>query len=62
MTRDWGGFRSIIEEAKQVDQETKKSIPPDCPVCGKILDINARGGRNCSMGHYQDNGTPTAPR
>lgn len=32
-------------------QATKE--PVDCPVCGTVLEIDARGRRNCPMGDFR---------
>lgn len=57
--REWGGLRSIVEEAKDLDRERREHVDPDCPVCGTPLDVRPRDGvRNCPMGHYSDNGRP----
>ena len=60
-SRDWGGLRSIIDEARAIDEELKRNPSPDCPVCGEVLDVNGRGERNCINGHYRDQGTPLRP-
>ena len=49
---DFGGLRGIIEEAKALDAENRASPLVDCPVCGTPLDTNARGAKNCPMGHF----------
>lgn len=56
--RDWGGLRSILDEAKEIDRERREHVSPDCPVCGEVLQVNGRGERNCINGHYRDNGRP----
>lgn len=58
--RDWGGLRSIINEARQLEEEERRNPSPACPRCGTILDVNSRGQRNCPMGHFRDEGVPNA--
>lgn len=60
--RDWGGLRGILDEAKQLREEQRTHVDPDCPICGELLDVNSRGMRNCPLGHYSDNGVPNAGR
>ena len=60
MTQDWGGLRSIIDEAKQLAEDERLNPSPACPLCGTVLDVNSRGWRNCPLGHYRDQGAPMA--
>lgn len=60
--RDWGGLRGILDEAKQIAEEQRQHVSPDCPVCGEPLQVNSRGERNCVYAHYRDNGTPVGGR
>lgn len=53
MTRDWGGLGSIIEEARQLDEQERQQPLVDCPICGTPLDVNSRGMKNCPMGHFR---------
>lgn len=62
MTSDFGGLGGIVKEARQLKEEQRQHIDPDCPVCGTPLDVNSRGERNCPMGHYRDQGVPNAGR
>lgn len=52
-SRDWGGLRGIIDEARE-DARIQAATPPvACPHDGTPLDENARGVRNCPMGDYR---------
>lgn len=51
----WGGLRSIIEEARQIEREDRMRPEVDCPICGEVLQVNSRGVGNCPMGHYTTN-------
>lgn len=51
--RDWGGLGGIIDEAKQIAAENRAAPLVDCPLCGTPLDVNARGMKSCSMGHFR---------
>lgn len=53
MAREWGGLRGIFDEARVLDDELARAPLIDCPRCGTRLDVNARGERNCPMGHYR---------
>jgi hypothetical protein len=55
--RDWGGLRGILDEAKQLAEEERQRPEVACPLCGTPLDENARGEKNCPMGHYRTQGT-----
>ena len=57
--QDWGGLRSIVEEARGLQDEERRRVDPDCPLCGTPLQVNSRGERDCPMGHYQDQGAPS---
>lgn len=48
---DYGGYRAIIDEAKQLDEERRREPLVTCPVCGTVLDENSRGEKSCPMGH-----------
>ncbi len=51
---DYGGFKSIIEEARELDRAEQDRPEVACPVCGKMLDVNeTRGEVNCPLGHYR---------
>lgn len=49
---DFGGIGGIIKEAQALDEAAKRP-PVACPRCGTPLDVNARGERNCPLGHYR---------
>lgn len=51
--RDWGGLRSILDEARALDNEERTHPLVDCPLCGTPLNENARGEKNCPMGHFR---------
>jgi len=50
--RDWGGYGTIIEEAREIDREERGKPPEGCPLCGTPLDVRDDGVRNCKMGHF----------
>ncbi len=50
---DWGGYRAIIDEAREIEREEKQRPLVDCPICGTPLDKNERGELNCNMGHFR---------
>lgn len=58
--RDWGGLGAILTEAEQIAADVRSRPDVDCPVCGNRLDVNARGVRNCDVGHYRSDGTAEA--
>lgn len=60
--RDWGGYRKIADEARDASDDERRNPSPACPLCGTVLDVNARGQRNCPLGHYRDNGVPSGNR
>lgn len=49
----YGGFKAIVAEAKQLEEQVKSEPEVACPVCGTVLDVNPRGAVNCPMGHYR---------
>jgi hypothetical protein len=51
--RDWGGLRSILEEAKVLNRVDKDTPLVACPLCGTPLNRNSRGESNCPLGHYR---------
>lgn len=53
MTSDWGGFRRIANEARVLEEQDKAKPLVLCPICGNVLDVNARGEKNCDVGHYR---------
>ena len=53
MSNDWGGFRAILDEARQIERDEKSRALVDCPVCGTPLDTNSRGQKNCPLGHFE---------
>ncbi len=53
MTTDWGGYRSILDEAKTLEATDKLRPIVDCPKCGDILMVNSAGVRSCPMGHFR---------
>jgi len=51
---DYGGYRQIVEEARQIEQEQRAKPLVDCPICGGPLDYNEkRGLLSCRMGHFR---------
>lgn len=54
---DFGGLGGIVEEARELDEETANRPLIDCPICGTRLDRNSAGLANCPMGHF----TTSAP-
>lgn len=50
---EYGGYRAIIEEARKLEEQERVEPQVACPVCGTVLDVNARGAVNCPMGHYR---------
>lgn len=57
MPTDWGGYRSIVDEARTRAEADSRAPLVDCPVCGDILAVNAAGERSCPMGHFRTNET-----
>ena len=54
MSRDWGGLRAIVDEARELDATEAARPLVDCPICGTPLDIRPRDGlRHCEMGHFE---------
>lgn len=59
---DYGGFRAIVEEAREIEREERAHQLVDCPLCGEPLDENSRGELNCPLGHFRvAGGTPRGP-
>jgi hypothetical protein len=54
---DYGGYAAILLEALA---ERLREPSTACPRCGEPLDVNARGERNCPLGHYRDSGQPVS--
>lgn len=48
----WEQLSAIIQQNKQQAQQERQQPPVACPIDGSILDINARGMRNCPMGNF----------
>lgn len=58
MTTDFGGLRSIVDEARALNTENAARPLRDCPVCGTPLEIRPRDGlRHCPMGHFETTAT-----
>jgi hypothetical protein len=56
---DFGGYRQIIEEARQLEQEQRAKPLVDCPICGAVLVYSEKRGLvSCPMGHYRVAGRP----
>jgi hypothetical protein len=56
---DYGGFRAILEEAKQIAQEERNKQPEACPNDGTPLVFNERLGMlGCPMGDFRTPGRP----
>lgn len=51
---------AIIKEAEQIRREDDARPLVDCPLCGNVLDVNARGEKNCDVGHFTTAQTATA--
>lgn len=58
--RDFGGLRTIRQEARMLAEEGQQREMGSCPVCGSALDYNARGQANCPMGHYRGDADASA--
>lgn len=51
---DYGGFRTILEEAEALDIDNANEPLGACPFCGTLLDIRERDNlRSCPMGHFE---------
>lgn len=54
MAGDYGGFKGIVDEARELAEAEQARPEVACPLCGKILDRNeTRGEVNCPLGHYR---------
>lgn len=53
VSRDWGGYRSLLEQAIEEHQEDLFSPPEACPFDGSPLEENSAGNLNCPMGDYR---------
>jgi hypothetical protein len=55
VTREWGGLRGILNEARAIDDELRNKPLLDCPRCGTPLTPPraSDGCRACPMGHFQ---------
>ena len=56
MTRDWGGFGSIVNEARALDTEIKARPRVACPNCGTPLNRRSDGAVDCPMGDFTARG------
>lgn len=50
---DYGGFKAILQEAKETERQAKREPLVACPVCGTQLDTNSAGMKNCPLGHFR---------
>lgn len=50
---DWGGYRRILEEAKEEERAERSAREVACPLCGTPLAFNSQGLGNCPLGHYR---------
>jgi hypothetical protein len=49
---DYGGYRGIIEEVREIERKERQEKLVDCPVCGEPLQWR-NGIANCPAGHYR---------
>ena len=50
---DYGGFRAIIEEARDIGLEARGRRLVACPIDGAILEETSRGWLNCPLGNFR---------
>lgn len=46
---------SITKEAREIAEQERQRPLVACPVCGALLQSNAKGVLNCPMGHFRTN-------
>jgi hypothetical protein len=54
---DWGGYRALMQEAREIAEEERKQPPQACPLDGTPLEFHPK--KNvwfCPMGNYQTTG------
>ena len=49
---DYGGFASIVQEARTLNAAADARERWNCPRCGFALVQNLDGAVDCPMGHY----------
>jgi transcription initiation factor IIE alpha subunit len=54
---DWGGYKALQDEAREIAKAEREKPPTDCPQCGEPLEYNERRSLyNCPLGHYRVTG------
>lgn len=53
MSRDYGGFRALMEAAAD-----ERTFETSCPVCGTPVDVNSGALASCPMGHWRGRLSP----
>lgn len=49
----WEQLQDIVQENRTNRRIEDREPPVACPIDGAILDIHAKGQRNCPMGNYR---------
>lgn len=58
----WYQLKALQEEIAEQRRRSLSEPPNACPIDGAILDVNARGVRNCRMGNFTwTGGAPPQP-
>ena len=49
----WNQLKEIADENRKQAREERSRPPASCPICGSLLEHNAkRGLLGCPLGHY----------
>lgn len=52
MGKDWGGYRAIIDEGREIAKKEREAPVVECPNDGSTLQVR-NGVANCPMGDYR---------
>lgn len=59
----WNALLEIIQQNRDQIEQERYEPPLVCPIDGTLLDVNARGVRNCKLGNFRwDSGPVIIPQ